>query len=312
VIFDNVSEDETYCAHPIPAKYGIQSYISVPVFRPDGRFFGTLCALDIKPAPLKTPEVVSMFKLFADLIGFHLDALDRLAESKTALLKEGEEAELRERFIAAFAHELRNPLEAINANSLFLLRATSDERVIEVAKEIRDSVHRMGGTTNDLLNFVRGHFAGGLISNRDARAPLKPVLEQVIAESRLIFPDRMIEAEFSFHEPVRCDRAQVAQLLSNLIGNALSYGAERSPVRARAFTTEGSFELSVSNLGDPIPATAIPRLFRPFTRGSGGPDRHGLGLGLYIASEIARAHEGTLTASSSPQETRFTFRMPLI
>src|SRR5262245_39555574 len=107
VMFDNVAEDETYGAHPIPAKYGIQSYISVPIVRPDGSFFGTLCALDIKPLRLRTPQVVAMFKLFAELIGFHLDALDRLAESKVALLKQREEARLRERFIAAFAHEMR-------------------------------------------------------------------------------------------------------------------------------------------------------------------------------------------------------------
>jgi signal transduction histidine kinase len=311
IIIDHVAEDETYCGHPIPAKYGIQSYISVPIFRPDGRFFGTLCALDIKPIRFKTPQVVLMFELFAELIGFHLDALDRLASSHTALLKEREEAGLRERFIAVLAHELRNPLEAINANTLFLLRAIADERVTAVASDINVSVRRMSTTTNDLLNFARGHFGGGLVSSRDARAPLRPLLEHVIAESRLMFPDRMIEADFRWDEPVHCDRAQLTQLFSNLVNNALTYGAKGSPVRVCGFTTGTSFELSVSNSGDPIPAASIPGLFRPFTRGAVGPDQHGLGLGLYIASEIARAHNGTLTASSSLEETRFTFRMPL-
>ena len=151
VIIDHVAEDETYCGQPIPAKYGIQSYISVPIFRPDGRFFGTLCALDIKPIRFKTQQVVSMFKLFAELIGFHLDALDRLASSQAALLKEREEAELRKWFIAVMAHELRNPLEAINANTLFLLRAIADEsdRSRQRHQCQRTSVST---TTNDLLN----------------------------------------------------------------------------------------------------------------------------------------------------------------
>ena len=78
VVIDNVAEDEVFCGHPTPRMYGFQSYISVPIYRPDGRFFGTLCAIDPRPARLNTPETVGMFKLFADLIGFHLDVQERL------------------------------------------------------------------------------------------------------------------------------------------------------------------------------------------------------------------------------------------
>ena len=78
VVIDNVAEDEVFCGHPTPRMYGFQSYISVPIHRPDGRFFGTLCAIDPRPARLNTPETVGMFKLFADLIGFHLDVQERL------------------------------------------------------------------------------------------------------------------------------------------------------------------------------------------------------------------------------------------
>ena len=74
VVINNVAEDEVYCGHQIPAMYGFQSYISIPICLPDGSFFGTLCALDPKPHVLKTPEVIGMFKLFAELIAFHLDA----------------------------------------------------------------------------------------------------------------------------------------------------------------------------------------------------------------------------------------------
>jgi sigma-B regulation protein RsbU (phosphoserine phosphatase) len=100
-------------------------------------------------------------------------------------------------------------------------------------------------------------------------------------------------------------------LVSNLVGNALAYGRADGPVRVEASTEGGMFELSVCNTGAPIPPATMERLFDPFTRGDVRPNRQGLGLGLYIASEIARAHRGTLTASSSPEETRFTFRMPV-
>ena len=85
VVIDDVSVDARYCDHPTPAKYGLQSYISVPLRRVDGRFFGTLCAIDPKPARLDTPEIVGMFELFANLISLHLDAQERLAERERAL-----------------------------------------------------------------------------------------------------------------------------------------------------------------------------------------------------------------------------------
>jgi len=78
----------------------------------------------------------------------------------------------------------------------------------------------------------------------------------------------------------------------------------------QATSDERSFELSVANAGEPIPCAALERLFQPFYRAV-IHDREGLGLGLYIAHEIATAHGGTLGASSTAEETRFTFRMPI-
>jgi GAF domain-containing protein len=85
VVIDHVDEDKIYRNHPTPEMYGFQSYISIPIIRKNGEFFGTLCAIDPKPNRLKTPEVIGMFELFADLISFHLEALDRLdvSESKS-------------------------------------------------------------------------------------------------------------------------------------------------------------------------------------------------------------------------------------
>ena len=82
VVIDHVAVHPTYCRHPTPERYGFQSYVSMPIRLPDGGFFGTLCALDPRPARVDTPAVVGMFKMFADLIGFHLDAHRRLAEGE--------------------------------------------------------------------------------------------------------------------------------------------------------------------------------------------------------------------------------------
>ena len=82
VVIDHVAEDPNFCRHPTPAMYGFQSYISVPIVRSNGAFFGTLCAIDPRPIKLRTPEIIGMFKLFAELISLHLDNLDRLSRSE--------------------------------------------------------------------------------------------------------------------------------------------------------------------------------------------------------------------------------------
>jgi signal transduction histidine kinase len=310
VVIDHVAADEVYCGHPAAAMYGFQSYISMPIVLPDGTFFGTLCAIDPRPARVNTPETIGMFKLFAELIAFHLDALERLASSASNLLEERQTSELREEFIAVLGHDLRNPLAAIVAGTELLLRTPLNNKASSIVARIRESAARMSGLIDDVLDFARGRLGGGLTLDRNADEPLEPVLNQVIAELRASWPDRVLEAQLAIAEPVDCDRSRIGQLFSNLLGNALTYGAADMPIRVRATTGGGSFELSVSNSGHPIPPATLEGLFQPFSRGTARPNQQGLGLGLYIASEIARAHGGTLAAVSTQEETRFTFRMP--
>jgi sigma-B regulation protein RsbU (phosphoserine phosphatase) len=111
-----------------------------------------------------------------------------------------------------------------------------------------------------------------------------PVLDHVIAKLRAGSPERNIETMFDLTQAVDCDGGRIAQLFS---------------------------KLSVANSGQPIPPEAMDRLFQPFYRLAEQGSRQGLGLGLYIASEIARAHGGRIDVTSSPEQTRFTFRMPL-
>lgn len=131
-----------------------------------------------------------------------------------------------------------------------------------------------------------------------------------MAEFRSVHPDRVIETEFDAATPVAADHLRLARLFSNLIGNALNHGAAGTPVRVGATMTEGELVFSVANSGKPIPAEMMANLFQPFVRGKTTHEQ-GLGLGLYIASEIAKMHGGKVEATSTPQETRFVFRMPL-
>jgi signal transduction histidine kinase len=311
VVINHVAEDQTYCRHHTPAMYGFQSYISMPIFLPDGSFFGTLCAIDPRPARLNNPEIIGMFKLFAELIGFHLNASERLAASEANLLNERQTSELREQFIAVLGHDLRNPLASIDAGAKMLLKEPLSPKGMTVVGLIQSSARRMAELIDNVLDFAHGRLGGGLTLERDAHVPLAEVLEQVVDELRTAWPERLIETRLEVTRTVSCDAARVAQLLSNLVANALTHGATSEPILVRASTQDGSFELSVANQGEPIPPPTLKRLFQPFFRVAARPSQQGLGLGLYIASEIARAHGGSLDVTSDQQETRFTFRMPL-
>ena len=233
------------------------------------------------------------------------------AAAKANLEDERETSQLREQFIAVLGHDLRNPLASISAGARILQRHTKGETETRVLQMMQATVMRMSGLIDNVLDFARGRLGGGITLSRDANRPLEPVLQQVVDELRTTMPDRVIESDFRIEAPVNCDRSRIGQMVSNLLGNALTHGSADTPVKVSASTDNGMFELWVANAGEPIPDAAMAHLFLPFFRGQVRASLQGLGLGLHIASEIARAHDGTLTATSTAEETRFTFRMPL-
>ena len=312
VVIDHVAEDDASCGILTPATYGFQSYISVPIILSDDTFFGSLCAIDPRPAKLNTPEIVGMFRLFAELIATHLMAITRLSASEASLTDERQTSALREQFIAVLGHDLRNPLASISSGMTLLQRTPLNDKAVQVVAMIQNSVRRMAGLIDNILDFARGRLDGGLTLERDAAQPIAPVLAQIVAELQASWPERVFETSFALPMPLDCDRRRIGQLFSNLLGNALTYGRQDMPIRATATCSNGVFELAVANSGGPIPAAARERLFQPFARGAIRRSQQGLGLGLYICAEIAKAHGGDLHVESTTEETRFTFRMPTL
>lgn len=310
VVIDHVDDDPNFCGHPTPAMYGFQSYISMPIIRRDGSFFGTLCAIDPRPAKLKNPETIGMFKLFSELISFHLNSIEQLQQAEAKLLEEQKTAELREQFIAILGHDLRNPLGAISTSAQLLVRIAPDERSVRIANIIQDASYRMKGLIENILDFARGRLGDGISLQYDPNLSLEASILQVIAEMQAVWPNRNIETEFRLTEQVNCDTKRIAQLLSNLLSNALTHGKKDSPVKVLTISADGEFKLSVINYGKKISTEAMKRLFHPFSRGEVKPGQEGLGLGLYIASEIAIAHGGNIDVTSTSEETCFTLIIP--
>jgi len=311
VIINEVSEDPGFRDHHTPALYGFQSYISFPIILKNGKMFGTLCAIDPKPAVLNTPEIKGMFELFAELISFHLLAVDELSQSEIKLNEERKTAEFRDQFIAILGHDLRNPVGAVLNAAQLLLKMPLEDKAKRLSKIVLDSAYRAKGLINNILDFASGRLGNGIQLSSIPDAPLEDLLIQVITEMRIVSPGTQFEVDIALDRPVYCDGVRIAQLFSNLLGNAITHGDKQLPIKITGRSDGADFELSIANGGNKIPQEIMDRLFQPFSHGKGESHKQGLGLGLFIAHEIALAHEGEILVSSTDDETRFTLRIPL-
>ena len=310
VVMDHASEDPLFRDHPAPRMYGFESYISVPLRRTNGEFFGTLCALDPLPAAVANARTVDTLVLFAELVSRQLEDERRLSASEAALLTERETSELREQFIAVLGHDLRTPLSSIMTGTELLAMLVADPNALSVVERIKRSGRRISSLVDDVVDFTRGRMGGGIALSASPTRELGMQLQHVVAELRDVHEGRAILSDLAFDEEVVCDPKRIAQLLSNLLTNALIYGAPDQPVRVHGRSETGGMVLAVSNAGARIDEATIGQLFRPFWRGARDNGHGGLGLGLYISSEIARSHGGALEVTSTDEQTTFTFSMP--
>lgn len=155
IVIDHVDRDPHFGGHHTAVRYGLQSYISVPLRYPDRRFFGTLCAIDPSPARLNNPETIGMFEMFADLIGYHLDSADRLALTEQTMSLIKQDAELREQFIAVLGHDLRNPLAAIQSSASVIGAVPQPDNAARALVVIERSLARIIGMVDSLVDLTR-------------------------------------------------------------------------------------------------------------------------------------------------------------
>lgn len=308
VVFDDAVADAKYCDHHTPRIYGLRGYISMPIILKNGSFWGTLCAIDANPANVNNPQVIGTFKLFAELIAHHLDAFERLEAAQTSLQHERELSELREQFIAVLGHDLRNPLAALNAGTNRLIKEGWSERSPPVLNLMKASISRMAGLVDNVMDLARARMGGG-IALALADCDLAETLAYVVEEVRVAHPDRDISVTIDLQVRVSVDAPRIAQMISNLLSNAVMHGDALLPIQVEAMLNNGILEIAVRNGGRPIPPEMIAKLFLPFKRGENRLGVQGLGLGLYIASQIAQAHGGRIDVQSNGNATCFTFKM---
>jgi len=224
--------------------------------------------------------------------------------------------ESRTVIIGILAHDLRNPLHAALMGASYIIQlATADPKCIQSAARIRSSIRRCDQLVSDLLDYARSALGRGLpMSMQDAN--MRVVCAATIDELEAANPGRVITQSYTGNLNGTWDTARIAQLLGNLLTNALKHGHDHTPV---ALTASGAIDticVEIHNDGPAIPAAARASLFDPLHL-KGGPSGNlpdgssGLGLGLYICREIALGHGGYIEVTSNPQfGTSFTFTLP--
>jgi signal transduction histidine kinase len=217
-------------------------------------------------------------------------------------------ARFREQFIGVVGHDLRSPVTAIVASAGLILRHESlPAAIATAAARVAAAGDRMRRMIADLLDFTQARLGGGLpLSRRDV--DLGPVLSEIVDEVAVGHPSHEVTLAAKGDLRGSFDPDRIAQLVGNLLENALAHGLPGAPVTVSA---EGgdTIRIAVANPGAPIPAAEQEKLFLPFERAS-RTTRKGLGLGLFIVDQIARAHGGTVEVRSDESETRFTAVLP--
>ncbi|MFM0512885.1 ATP-binding protein [Paraburkholderia sp. RL17-373-BIF-A] len=246
-----------------------------------------------------------------DVIRFN-EAIDQaLAESVTCFSAQVEQS--RNLLLGMLGHDMRSPLQAIQLTASYLAALNAGERVSEAAGRLIRSGARMQALLDDLGDYNRTRLGFG-INVVPKSVDLADVLADEVDELRAVHPERQIDLHVSGNSQGVWDGQRLQQLLGNLVQNAIKYGAQDTPVRITVTGDVKHVRIEVSNCGPAIERATLSRVFDPLVRGAdqqGGCDSGGgLGLGLYIASEIAKAHHGAIEARSDRTETSFSVLLP--
>lgn len=232
----------------------------------------------------------------------------RLALKEQRLRESEQRLADQRRHMASIAHDLRSPLQTVNV-ALALLSADGTPAMEKPLRLARASLTRATGLLNDLLDFsALAHGAGIPLTKH--RHVLQELVQRALDDARLRSPGRALTDALPVREVwVEADAPRMAQVLDNLISNALLHGARDTPVSVQVELSGNEAALSVRNAGT-IPEAARATLFQPLSHGQGALRRGSMGLGLYIVKQLVEAHGGRVELTSDAESTTFTVLLP--
>jgi signal transduction histidine kinase len=217
---------------------------------------------------------------------------------------------MRNLLIGMLSHDLRSPLQTIRMTAQYLPQLDSKDEIGRAAARLVNSGARMQKLLDDLVDFNRAELGVG-IRVVPTQIDLCEVCAAELEQIRAAHPGKSVDLECVGDCRGSWDPVRVQQLLNNLVINAIQYGDEGGTIRVGLRGEDSEVVLTVTNSGQPVDADTLWAIFEPLQRGRGQRKNDaGLGLGLYIASEIAKAHGGKVAATSEGMQTVFAAHLP--
>jgi len=324
VVIDNVAESPEFRNHHTPLQYGFQSYISVPIILKSGEFFGTLCAIDPRPALLTSSKAQSMFNLFAELIAFHLSGIakmranDRSIQELNRSLTDSRDENRQYQYISH--HTLKEPLRKIMIFSSMLVEAadTDDkDRVRTLAGKINGSAAKFSNMIKDLSEFsTLAH-----VDDASERVDLNPLLSTLVADFSPLLKAKDVTVDIGVLPLVNVEPLQVGHLFQSLLSIIIDYLNAPGASVLRIYTVDqgqselaglpGFAEIRLHAGGLLLDGNQLETMFDLFGNMGAQPEWESSTTGLAYCRKIVRSHGGTLTARTDADGTVFSMTLPL-
>lgn len=315
VVIDHVRENAVFCSHHTPAMYGFQSYISFPIILKTGEFFGTLCAIDPKPAQLENNKIKGMFAAFADLISFHLQQVDLLEQSDHAVknlsrqLTQSVDENRQYRHISN--HSLQEPLRKLRLFSSMLVEAVrkkDSDKAELLAEKINAGAEKFSTMIKDLSDF-------SILDDEDSLVELtdvNDVVAAVCAQLSPLFKLKQATVDIGALPSLPAVAQQLEVLFYHLLHNAIKFAKKEVPLHVSIGCQDfvqselnhhlpsgietRYVEIRIADNGVGIEQSQLEKIFELFS-----PLPHsqqGEGFGLAYCRKVIQNHQGLIRIQS--------------
>ena len=284
-------------------EFGLKSYISYPIVNKKDAIVGHMSFMNAEPVHFDRTKLETLLPVCSDLIAIDFKTIFGLNKARRELKQELSYTKNRELILTSLAHDLNNPVSIVKVISQYLMGSVKDDNQKRLIKKIEEASLRMKGMIDDILDFSSIRLENKpTIINECFR--IDTLIRQILSEYEFLH-NKTLMANIDLPTEIRCDQHKMGRAFANLIGNAIKHGNPDKNIEINAFIEEGQFIFSVTNdLIFPQQVSDLSNLFEPFMRGD---NSKGLGLGLFIASEIAKLHKGTIIVHSD--NTKITFKL---
>ncbi|MBE9462606.1 ATP-binding protein [Dyadobacter subterraneus] len=329
VIINDVAVDPTYVNHHTPRIYGFKSYISVPIFLKNGDFFGTLCAIDPNPADLNNAKTIGMFKLFTDLISFHLHSIEVIEKSNETILDMNrqltESRDENRQYQHISSHNLQEPLRKIRMFSSMLIdaaEAKDTEKAKYLSLKINASAQKFSMMIKDLSDFSE------LKDTSFEPVDLNKIISDVCVQLKSELEEKSVEISVTQIPVIQAVPFQMEQLFYHLIHNSIKFAKKDDTpiidIQAKVLSREEILkviptargiefmEILMEDNGIGIEKSQLENIFDMFSQLPYDKTQKGRGIGLSYCRKIIRNHNGIITAQSeSGKGTRLRIILPM-